>query len=82
MPVSTRTMYGTVRPFTVAVARSAGRAVGSASGSKAPDVLMYSYDTWVGAAQSGICAAARPKAVVWQKNGSCCLPEKTGPLME
>ena len=36
----------------------------------------------MGAKQSGGLEAARPNAVVWHKNGSCCLPEKTGPLME
>ena len=76
-------MYGTLRPFTVVIARSAGVTPGSARATNFPDVLlMYSNETWVGAAQSGICAAAKPKAVVSQKNGSCCLPEKTGPLME
>ena len=75
-------MYGTLCPFTVAVAASAGVVVGSASGTKAPEVFLYTYETTVGAKQSGGLEAARPKDVVWQRYGSCCLPEKTGPLME
>jgi hypothetical protein len=43
---------------------------------------LYTYETTVGAKQSGGVAAASPKDVVWQRNGSCCLPEKTGPLIE
>src|SRR6516162_9243112 len=75
-------MYGTLRPFTVAVAASAGMLVGSASGANVPAVFLYAYETTVGAKQSGGLEAARPKEVVWHRNGSCCLPEKTGPLME
>jgi hypothetical protein len=56
--------------------------VGSASGTNAPAVFLYAYETTVGAKQSGGLAGARPKPVVWQTNGSCCLPEKTGPLTE
>ena len=75
-------MYGTARPLTVAVAASAGTVAGSASATKAPAVFLYMYETTVGAEQSGGLAGFRPKEVVWQTKGSCCLPEKTGPLME
>lgn len=42
VPVSTRTMYGTFRPvLVVAVARSAGRAFSSGSGTYVPAVVRY-----------------------------------------
>src|SRR4051812_5128793 len=81
VPVSIRTTYGTGCPPTTAVARSAGRWAGSASGTKAPAVFLYWYVTTVGAEQSGWLAGARPKAVVSQKNGCCCGPENTGPVI-
>src|ERR1700729_3509454 len=75
-------MYGTFCPFTLAVAASAGTELGSASGTNVPAVFLYAYETTVGAKQSGGLEAARPKAVIWHRNGSCCLPEKPGPLTE
>src|ERR1700743_2583107 len=81
VPVSTRTMYGTVCPLTVGVARSAGRWVGSASGTNAPAVFLYWNVTWVGALHSGITAAARPNAVVSQRSGVGWGRENTGPVI-
>ena len=46
-----------------------------------PITLVSMALTTVGALHNGCTAAARPNAVVSQKNGVCCGPEKIGPVM-
>src|SRR5688572_2516523 len=80
VPRSIRTVYGTVRPFTVVTVASGGVIAGSGSAANVPLVVRYWKLTTGGAAQFGGVAGARPNAVVSQKNGTCCGPLKTGPV--